>query len=108
MFRRIEVLPPFPEGTWLEGWDRKSGINLLVGDIMREHGLVAPALGGLASQKSIRFFFTEKGWNQVGRCVLTHLISIKCRVRIVSVKECEREVFYRDPLQVVLRPRKKF
>lgn len=107
MFRRIEVLPPFPEGTWLEGWNKKTGINLLVGDMMREHGLAAPALEGLASQKSTPFFFTEKGWDRVGRRVLSYLLSIKCQVRIISIKEREREVFYRDPLQVVLRPRKK-
>lgn len=108
MFRRIEVLPPFPEGTWLEGWHKKAGVNLLSGDLMRDLGLEAPSLGGLAHQKRITFFFTMEGWERVGRQVLASLTQIQCRVRVIAVKEHEREVVYRDPLQVVLRPRKKF
>ena len=56
--------------------------------------------------KNCRFYFTEQGWEQIGRKVIDACIRSGQEYRVISVKEKSVDVFYRDELQVAVRHRK--
>lgn len=104
MFRRIEVIT---------SKGRKRGLNFIP-DVLK--GLKAPDLDNLTHCKRISFYFTEEGWRQIGRPAFhglkgrglfassgEEIVDITVR----SVKENAYDVFYRDELQVALRPRRR-
>ena len=103
MFRRIEVITSA---------NKKRGLNFIP-DVLE--GLQAPDLDNLAHCKRISFYFTEEGWRQVGRPALQGLKGKKLfassseevvDIKVRTVKEGAYDVFYRDKLQVALRPRR--
>lgn len=57
--------------------------------------------------KNGRFYFTEEGWDKVGRFVIDACIQTKTQYRVLKVKEKEMDVLYRNAYEVMLRPRKK-
>jgi hypothetical protein len=57
-----------------------------------------------------RFYFTEKGWKEVGRNVVAAAQHSGQEYRIVAIKETDAEVVWRDKLmgyEVAVQPRAK-
>jgi hypothetical protein len=92
MYRRIEMI-----GISIRG------INSM-GIILFRLGLKAPELD---RQRSLRFYFTEKGWNKIGRIVLSNILANNGQCRVLKVKENSIDPLYKDEYQVATRPRKK-
>jgi hypothetical protein len=135
MYRRIEVLfrkamgddleddPPglihwarnyYKRGVWgvITG-TANIGDNVVDGiDRNVAHQCSMEVWGCFASMKSPRggregkCYFTERGWDEVGRKVIGILKKYKAAFRVLTVKEKEFEVMFEDRVQVVLRPRK--
>lgn len=57
--------------------------------------------------KNCKFFFTERGWNEIGRNVVAACLSSGQRYRVISVKERSVDVIYGDKYQVAVRPLKR-
>lgn len=57
--------------------------------------------------ENIRFYFTENGWNEVGRKVITAAQKSGQRYRIIKVKENSVDVFWSDNIEVAAQPRRK-
>lgn len=53
--------------------------------------------------RRIRFFFTEKGWQQCGHKVLAEIRSYNLQARVIAIKEKDPRVgiIYRDAWQIV-------
>lgn len=70
-------------------------------DIMDEHGLHGPSL----ENRRARFYFTERGWEKVGRYVVAEAERLGHVVKVVRRKEPDTSrVIYEDELQVALLP----
>lgn len=70
-------------------------------NVMDEHGLVAPDV----ENRRARFYFTERGWERVGRHVVAEAGRLGHVVKVVRRKEPEvSRVVYEDELQVALLP----
>lgn len=116
MFRRIEIIYvigrhkvstpltqlPRKKYMWQDIWV-KSGLNPF-GFLLNFYGVNAP--NNIHTNKKIKFFFTEKGWNKVGRQILKIVKQVKLQHRVLSIKEKSVDIIYRDKLQVAVRPRK--
>lgn len=106
MFRRIEFLPPYPKGSDAWYFSLEAGIKSLKFGAL----IVSEKLGRLGPaprvRRNARFFFTERGWMNVGRFLLQEVLREGYRVRVIAVKERERDCIYQDALQVALRPKK--
>jgi hypothetical protein len=71
------------------------------GTMMEWHGLRAPTI----AQPRARFYFTERGWAQVGRHVAAAARQEGHVVKVIRRKEPRRsQIVYRDTLQVALLP----
>jgi len=57
--------------------------------------------------KNCRFYFTERGWDEIGRKVIAACIASGQEYRVLRVKERLVDVVYRDEHQVAVRPRRK-
>lgn len=51
-----------------------------------------------------RFYFTEKGWDQIGRYVVAAAQRTGQRYRVLAVKEKHLNVIFRDEFQVAGQP----
>ncbi|MEJ2375193.1 MAG: hypothetical protein P8Y71_07115 [Pseudolabrys sp.] len=89
------------QGRWRrEGARSLRGIETF-GAEMDRRGLRAPPL----SQPRARFYFTERGWAQVGRHVAAAARRDGYVVKVIRRKQPRRsQVVYRDDLQVALLP----
>lgn len=75
----------------------------LLADVMMAHGLHAPVV----TNARARFYFTEAGWQQVGRHVAAAARRLGHVVRVLRRKNpAPSQVIYRDPLQVAVLPAK--
>jgi hypothetical protein len=55
-----------------------------------------------------RFYFTERGWAEIGRRVTADARKAGHLVKVIRRKEPDRsQVIYRDALQLALLPRKE-
>jgi hypothetical protein len=64
-------------------------------------------LKGVGTGKNNRYYFTEKGWKEVGRYVVEKLQAAGQRYRIIKLKHNEVEVMATDrKFEVAVRPRK--
>jgi hypothetical protein len=71
-------------------------------DVTHERGLRGPSITNLRA----RFYFTESGWEQVGRHVAAEARRLGHVVKVIRRKEPNlSEVVYRDDLQVAVLPR---
>lgn len=57
--------------------------------------------------KNCRFYFTEAGWKMYGRPTIIACQQTGQAYHIVTIKEKSVDVFYRDAIQVAVRPKKK-
>ena len=70
-------------------------------NIMDERGLHAPEI----HNERARFYFTERGWELVGRYVATEAKQVGHTARVIRRKDPEEsQVVYRDDLQVAILP----
>lgn len=106
MFRRIEIIRSHtPCGLFY-----KVGAGSILGNIMRKLNLlVSNILEGIVQRKKVQFFFTELGWEKIGRHILREAIRKfgKNNVRVITCKENYVDVVYRDRFQVAVRYRKR-
>jgi hypothetical protein len=56
--------------------------------------------------KNCRFYFTEKGWNIYGRAIIKACQNAGQEYRVIRIKENSVDVYYKDEIQVVVRPLK--
>jgi hypothetical protein len=69
--------------------------------LLRETQLKAPGL----ENRRVRFFFTEKGWRNIGRQIVSRAILEGHVVRVIRQKNPGRsKVFYEDAYQVAILP----
>lgn len=110
MFRRIELISTF---------EHRGG-----GRDAYESGLMGPSLdpvadawveklrgpGGRTLPANTRFYFTEKGWREIGRRVVAACGQSGQEYRIIRVKENEVNVVWRDnhtDYEVAAQPKKR-
>lgn len=111
MFRRIEFIlpgwsddqndePPYKVGLMLAGSDEI--VNAWIEDLR------GPTRSSLPP--NCRFYFTEKGWRDVGRKVVTAAQRTNSEYRVIAIKETDAQVVWRDKVrgyEVALQPPKK-
>jgi hypothetical protein len=80
---------------------KMTGAGTCFGNIMFMHGLPAP----LIQNPRARFYFTERGWNKVGRFVTSEARKKGFVMRVIRQKNpAASQIVYRDDLQVALLP----
>jgi len=108
MYRRIELINEYP--------DRKPPWQPAI-----KHGLMGISHMDVADawfcklrgpgkryfKTNARFYFTEKGWSEVGSKVVEACKKVKQRFRILTVKEKSVNVVWKDPLEVAAQPIKR-
>lgn len=57
--------------------------------------------------RNVRFYFTERGWRDVGRKVIIAAQKSGQKYRIISVKENSVNVLWSDDIEVAAQPKKK-
>jgi len=57
--------------------------------------------------KNCRFYWTEYGWKLYGSKTVGACKKAGQKFRILTVKECSVDLFYKDKWQVAIRPRKQ-
>jgi hypothetical protein len=90
---------------WKEQEDRvRSGPGYgILADTMDEYGLDAPAIQNTRA----RFYFTEKGWQAVGRHVAAEARRMGHTLQVLKQKNPDRSrIVYADHLQVAVLPDK--
>lgn len=113
MYRRIEFIGScefFPDESSQESRTHSFKVGAVhyspACEVMCDKGLPDPT-HWVAANKSRRYYFTEKGWCQVGRHIIHKLKKDGIRFRILKVKHREVDVLYADEYQVIVRPRNK-
>ncbi len=59
---------------------------------------------------NVRFYFTERGWREIGREIIRECGRVGQRYRVLAVKETDAQVAWRDKhtdLEVALQPRRR-
>jgi hypothetical protein len=98
MSRRIEFI--LPEGVDHDGESyppSKEGLMSQASGAVLDawiDDLTGPARSSLPS--TCRFYFTEKGWREVGRNVVAAAQHTHQEYRIVAIKETDAQVVWRD------------
>ena len=106
MFRRIEVIHEYQWKGATEWY--KTGLcggmfHTMVGESWLDK-LKGPSL---PLHKNCKFWFTEDGWNEVGRDVVAALQATKTEYRVLKIKERSVDIFYKDRLEVATRPKRR-
>lgn len=57
--------------------------------------------------KNCRFYFTEAGWKRYGRPTVIACQKTGQEYRVIAIKEKSADIFYRDEIQVAVRPKKE-
>ena len=95
MFRRIEMINSYPQPGGSVDWF-KQGLLGFSEDAAVEawiHKLRGP---DRQIPRNAFFWFTEKGWREVGRAVVRACIASGQGYRVIRIKENEVEVVWRD------------
>jgi hypothetical protein len=105
MYRRLEIIHPemryFYQGEWHKEPAAKLGI-LGAADTSWLETLRGP---DRSIPFNTRFFFTEKGWREVGRHVVAECKRQGQEVRVISVKEASVNVVWGDQYEVAAQPK---
>lgn len=56
--------------------------------------------------QNCKFYFTEKGWKEVGRNVITVCQKEKQKYKIICVKEKSVNIVWKDTFEVAAQPKK--
>ncbi|MBV8378213.1 MAG: hypothetical protein JO279_14550 [Verrucomicrobia bacterium] len=82
-------------------FQRLTGAGRCFGDVMFAHHLCAP----LIQNRRARFYFTERGWEKVGRFVAGEARKQGFQMRVIRRKNPPvSQIFYRDEFQLALLP----
>jgi hypothetical protein len=98
MFRRIEFIHEGEmdeEGESIPPW--KEGLmSVVTGPIPESwvYDLTGPSRSDLPTNS--RFYFTEKGWREVGRKVVAAARDTSQAYRVIAIKETDAQVVWRD------------
>jgi hypothetical protein len=101
MFRRIEVT--LPGGVDHEGQSyppETAGLaSVLSGPVLDAwiDDLIGPARSSLPP--NCRFYFTEKGWREVGRNVVAAAQQTGQEYRVIAIKETDAQIVWRDKVR---------
>ncbi len=106
MYRRIELINEKGriKGGLMSGYGDLSG--KAVNDIFFAWANELPGPKGKGTNKNNRYFFTEFGWNRLGRRTIAACLRYGQKFRIVKIKEKSVDILYKDKYQVAVRPRK--
>lgn len=108
MYRRIQTYYPTDPSYW-DPWDSKQKLRgCALGPQMNQLGLRAPQLHiqYRGHRRSVKFYFTEEGWYKIGRHLLGEAKKAGMAVQVISVKERNIDIYYRDRYQVAGRIKK--
>jgi hypothetical protein len=125
MYYRIEVINEYSIDNALR-LAKELGIHMTVGHKSKlkfsayKHGLCGITTDEVVSawiddimgptravNRNCRFFFTEKGFDTVGRKVIAACIKSEQKYRVIRIKNHEWDVVWKGELEAALRPRKK-
>lgn len=106
MYRRLEIIHPelryFYQNEWHPEPAAKLGIlgaaDTSWADTLRGPDRSIPA--------NTRFFFTEKGWREVGRHVVAECKRQGQEVRVIAGKEASVNVVWRDDSELAAQPKR--
>lgn len=99
----LDTIPITDEWRDHEDRVRTGPGNGYLADVMVERGMNAPAI----YNKRARFYFTEKGWQTVGRYVATEARRLGHHVQVLKHKNPKSSrIVYADSLQVAVLPDK--
>lgn len=108
MFRRIEMIHR-ANGTWFPA-DWKEGL-MSAGPMEIADAWIFKLRGSSHSlPPNARFYFTEKGWREIGRQVIAVCQRTGQRYRIIAIKETDAQVCWRDRhdgYEVAIQPKRK-
>jgi hypothetical protein len=106
MYRRLEIIHPelnfYYQGAWRKEPAMKLGI-LGAAETSWTQKLRGP---GRDIPQNSRFFFTERGWREIGRHVVAGSQRSGQRVRVIAVKESSVNVVWGDEFEVAVQPKK--
>ena len=91
MYRRIEMITTFPKHDPING-----GIMLSMEPDVVDAWIYKLRGAQRNLQQNSRFYFTEKGWAEVGRAVIKACIKTGQKYRVLSVKENSVNVVWED------------
>ncbi len=112
MFRRIEMIYPqkitlqHANGTLESNEAFKAGLMACGDEKVIEawfEKLNGP--GQRSIPRNTKFYFTESGWQKVGRHVITACQQVGQEYRVIKIKENEVNVVWRDEYEVAAQPR---
>lgn len=108
MYRRIELITHEPVDMIDRNvLDIKGGLCFIpVKEGVAEVWMNMPA-PNKPVRKNCRFYFTEKGWDVYGRKIINACQKVGQEYRVKRIKENSVDVFYKDEIQVVVRPLRK-
>jgi hypothetical protein len=112
VFRRIELIHPGSIGIDGESYPGfKQGLMGISSEEVADawvDDLLGPSRSSLPP--NCRFYFTEKGWHEVGRNVVAAAIHTGQDYRVVAIKEPDAQVVWRDKVrgyEVAVQPPSK-
>lgn len=100
MYRRVEFIQ-----TDADGVDYKAG--LIGGGNNAVLAVWMDRLRGRGTGKNNRYYFTELGWREIGRDIVSICHRDGIRIRVIRVKERSVDVMVGDELEVATRIRRK-
>ena len=99
---KLAVFPGFPRMG--RDWRMMGASFGALGTVMDDKGLKSPKI----TNARTRFYFTERGWRQVGRFVAARAQQMGHVVKIIRRKNPpSSDVVYRDAHQIALLPRRR-
>lgn len=118
MFRRIQLIGHYTnKKQWMIDEDGGSLVHHYISGLMGlSHIDIADAWANdlRGPDRSIpdncKFFFTEKGWDKLGRNVIAACIKTGQEYRVISIKETDANVVWRDKFtgyEVAIQPKRK-
>jgi hypothetical protein len=111
MFRRIELIHQAYVDMDGESYPAEKGGLLYGGPQELAEAWIYELVGPARTLPSnCRFYFTEKGWREVGRNVIAAAQRAGQEYRIVAIKETDAQVVWRDKVrgyEVAVQPPKK-
>ncbi len=105
MYRRLEVIHPeikyYYQGEWHIEPAMKMGL-MGAADLSATEKLRGPRK---TIPQNTRFFFTERGWREIGRRVVAGCRKQGQEVRVITVKESSVNVVWGDEYEVAAQPK---
>lgn len=101
MYRRIELITKVGKRTFKTGLCGLTWFDEVV-DAWVDY-LPSPKK---RLRKNCRFYFTELGWDLIGRNIVAACMKVGQEYRVIRIKENSVDVFYEDEWQVAVRSRK--